>query len=73
VSTTTDRIASEIRVLPDIDKLKLVDAILADLDKPDPDLDKIWVEEARARWTAYKDGHADTVAYEDVMRKYQQS
>lgn len=73
MSTTTERLASEIRVLPDIDKLRLLDAILSDLDKADPDLDKIWAEEARARWAAYKDGRASTVSYQDVMDKHRRS
>jgi len=36
VSTTADKLASEIRALPDDEKLRLVDAILTDLDKSDP-------------------------------------
>jgi hypothetical protein len=33
MSTTNDKLVSEIRALPDVEKLRLVDAILADLDK----------------------------------------
>ena len=36
MSTTADKLVSEIRALPDVEKLRLVDAILTDLDKPDP-------------------------------------
>jgi len=60
----------QIRSLPDAEKLRLVDAILADLDKPDPEIDRIWAEEARKRWAAYKSGRARTVSYEAVMSKY---
>jgi putative addiction module component (TIGR02574 family) len=70
MSTTADRLASEIRDLADAEKLRLVDAILTDLDKPDPEIDRIWAEEARKRWAAYKAGEIPTVAYEDVMAKY---
>jgi putative addiction module component (TIGR02574 family) len=70
MSTTADKLASEIRDLPDVEKLRLVDAILTDLDKPDPEIDRIWAEEARKRWTAYKAGEITTVAYEDVMAKH---
>jgi putative addiction module component (TIGR02574 family) len=70
MSTTADRLASEIRDLPDAEKLRLVDAILTDLDKPDPEIDRIWAEEARKRWAAYKAGEIPTVAYEDVMAKH---
>ena len=35
--TTADKLVSEIRDLPDSEKLRLVDAILSELDKPDPE------------------------------------
>ena len=44
-----EKLAAEIRALPDIEKLQLVDAILEDLVKPDPEIDRIWAEEARKR------------------------
>ena len=62
--------AEEIRVLPDIEKLHLLDEILADLDKPDPEIDRVWAEEARKRWDAYKAGRVPTVAYEAVMARH---
>lgn len=65
-----DKLAAEIHVLPDIEKLRLVDAILADLGKPDSKIDRIWAEEARNRWAAYKAGRAPTVSYETVMAKH---
>jgi hypothetical protein len=30
--------------MPDVEKLRLVDAILTDLDKADPELDRIWAD-----------------------------
>lgn len=73
MSTTADKLASEIRALPDIEKLRLVDAILTDLDKPDPEIDRVWAQEARKRWTAYKAGRIPTISYEDVTAKRHQS
>ena len=70
MSISADKLASEIKGLPDTEKLRLVDAILADLDKPDPEIDRIWAEEARKRWAAYKAGRTPTVSYEEVMAKY---
>ncbi len=67
MSTTADKLVSEIRELPDVEKLRVVDAILTDLDKPDPDIDRIWAEEARKRWVAYQAGRIPTVSYEEVM------
>ena len=65
-----DKLTEEIRGLPDIEKLQLVDVILADLDKPDPEIDRVWAEEARKRWAAYKAGRVPTVSYETVMAKH---
>ncbi|HJZ67267.1 MAG TPA: addiction module protein [Blastocatellia bacterium] len=70
MSAATDKLTSEIRSLSDNEKLRLVDTILADLDRPDPEIDRIWAEEARRRWAAYKDGRISTVSYEDVMSKH---
>ena len=70
MSTIADKLVSEIRSLPDSEKLRLVDAILSDLDKPDPEIDRVWAEEARKRWANYKVGGIPTISYEEVMNKY---
>ncbi|HJX10028.1 MAG TPA: addiction module protein [Candidatus Binatia bacterium] len=68
-----DKLSAEIRNLPDIEKLRLLDAILTDLDKPDPEIDRVWAVEARKRWAAYKAGKVPTVSYESVMAKHRRS
>ena len=68
--TQADKLVSEIRALPEEEKLRLLDAILTDLDKPDPELDHVWATEARKRWLAYKAGRLSTVSYEELMAKY---
>jgi len=44
--------------------------IWTDLDKPDPEIDRVWAEEAREHWAAYRAGRLQTVSCEDVMSKY---
>ena len=73
MAKTVDKLAQEIHDLSDVEKLQLVDAILTDLDKPDPEIDRVWAEEARKRWSAYKAGKVPTVSYESVMGKYRRS
>ena len=73
MAKNVDDITGEIRKLPDVEKLRLVDTILSDLDKPDPEIDRVWAEEARKRWAAYKAGKVPTVSYESVMAKHRQS
>ena len=70
MATNADKLVSEIRALPDEEKLRVLDAILTDLDKPDDEIDHIWAVEARKRWNAYKAGRLRTVSYEELMSKY---
>ncbi len=70
MKTTPEKLSAEIKSLTDVEKLRLVDAILADLDKPDPEIDRIWADEARRRWTAYKAGRIPSVSDQDVMKKH---
>lgn len=70
MATQTDKLVSEIRALPDEEKLRVLDAILTDLDTPDQEIDQIWAVEARKRWNSYKAGRLETVSYEELMRKY---
>lgn len=65
-----DEFAAKIKSLPDIEKIELVDSILMQLDKPDPEIDRIWADEAHKRWQAYKSGKIETVPYDQVMDKY---
>ena len=70
MATQADKLVTEIRALPDEEKLRVLDAILTDLDKPDQEIDQVWAEEARKRWNSYKAGRLQTVSYEELMRKY---
>ena len=70
MGTIAERLAEEIKSLTDLEKLQLVDSLLSDLDKPDPELDRVWAEEARKRWDGYKSGRITSVSYHEVMEKY---
>lgn len=69
MGSINNELAKKIKSLPDIEKIELVDSILMQLDKPDPEIDRIWADEARKRWQAYKTGKLETVFYEQVMDK----
>jgi putative addiction module component (TIGR02574 family) len=70
MSSSTDKLEQQIKALPDEEKMRLVETLLSDLDRPDPEIDRIWAEEARKRWAAYKAGRAQTVSYEDVVSRH---
>ena len=56
--------------LPPLEKLRLAELLLADLDTPNPEIDAIWRDEAQKRWQAYQAGELKTVSYDAVMQKY---
>lgn len=56
--------------LAPLEKLRLAELLLADLDAPDPEIDAIWRDEAQKRWQAYQAGELKTVSYDTVMQKY---
>ncbi len=70
MTTSTEKLAEEIRALSDMEKLHLVESILTDLDKPDPEIDRIWADEARKRWAVYLGGRTASEDYQTVMGKY---
>ena len=67
MAKNVDDITEEIRKLSDADKLRLLETIVSDLD---PEIDRVWADEARKRWSAYKAGNVPTVSYVSVMAKY---
>ena len=72
MSATTEELVSQIKDLPDVEKLRLVEAILDDLDQRDPEIDQVWAAEARKRWAAYKAGLLPTISYEEVMTRHRE-
>ena len=73
MAKNVDEITEDIRKLPDVEKLRLVDTILSDLDKPDPEIDRVWADESGKRWASYKAGKVPTVSDESVMAKHRRS
>ena len=73
MAEAADKLVSEVSALSDMEKLRLVDVILHDLDRPDPEIDRIWAEEARARWLAHKAGRLPSTPYAEVMARYRRS
>ncbi len=70
MGTISKELSAKIKSLPDNEKIELVDSILMELAKPDPEIDRIWAEEAKKRWKTYKEGKVETLSYEQVMKKH---
>ena len=70
MGTAAQKVRKQVRSLPDSDKLQLVDVLLTELDKPDPEIDRVWAAESQRRWRAYKSGKMKAIPYSEVMKKF---
>jgi putative addiction module component (TIGR02574 family) len=68
---TSQQLYQQAHQLPALEKLRLAELLLSDLDLPDAACDKAWAAEAQSRWQAYQAGKLATVSYDVVMEKYQ--
>ena len=55
------------RKLPPDERFSLIDELLHSLCRPDPALDRIWIEEAERRLAAHRAGRVQGVPAEDVV------
>jgi putative addiction module component (TIGR02574 family) len=63
----TRELLEQARKLDPAERLELVDAVLQSLDRPDPAIDRIWLEEAERRLAAYRAGKVRGVPAEDIF------
>jgi len=49
------------------ERLELVDRVLRSLDRPDPEIDRVWIEEAERRLVEYRLGKVRGVSAEEVV------
>ena len=50
------------------DRYLLLELLHTSLDKPDPEVDRVWQEEALRRVKAYDSGQIGTISIEEVFR-----
>ena len=67
---TPEEILKEAITLRPSEQARLVDHLILNLDKSDPELDKRWAEEAESRLDAYKRGSVKAVTLDEVLSKY---
>jgi len=63
----TNELLQQARKLDPVERLELVDALLQSLDRPDPAIDRVWIEEAERRLAAYRAGEVRGVPAEDIF------
>ncbi len=68
---SVDQLAKKATGLQPIERIRLVEAILYSLDKPDPDIEQSWIAESEARYEAYKRGELDAIDWEETKKRYE--
>jgi putative addiction module component (TIGR02574 family) len=63
-------LSMQARKLSPSERLQLVDDILASLDEPDTNIDRLWAKEAEDRLAAYRRGDIKAIPLEQVLAKY---
>jgi putative addiction module component (TIGR02574 family) len=69
----TNRIASltkEAEQLPAPERIRLIEHLLASLDKPEPEIEAAWAEEAERRLDTYLSGETTARDADEVLAKY---
>jgi len=67
IMSSTKEIISKALHLKPAEKSIIIEALLKSLDVPDPDIEKIWAEEAEKRLEAYKAGNLKSVSLDDLF------
>lgn len=67
---SVEQLTQKAKGLQPVDRIKLVEAILRSLDKPDPEIEKIWVTESEARYDAYNKGEVGSTDWEDIKKRH---
>ena len=67
---TITELYRSVQELKAIDKAKLVEFILADLDRPDPAIEQEWIAEVRRRQAQVESGEVTLLTREQVLGKY---
>jgi putative addiction module component (TIGR02574 family) len=70
MNTRMTLIAEEAGRLPTADRIKLVEHLLATLDKPDTEIDQAWADESERRLDAYLRGDTTARDAKDVLAKH---
>ena len=66
-----DQLAKKAMELEPVERIRLVEAILYSLDKPDPDIEHGWIVEAEARYEAYKRGELKAIYWDEIKKRYE--
>ena len=67
MSASAETLLRQALQLPPIDRAALVESLITSLDKPDSELDALWLSEAESRMAAYRAGEIDAIDADEVF------
>ena len=70
MNTTSQAIIEQTSQLSANEKIELIDALLAIVDKPDAEIDALWAKEAEDRLAAYHSGAIKALDLNRLFAKY---
>jgi putative addiction module component (TIGR02574 family) len=70
MSSQAKTLIEQARALPPQDRIALVEDVLDSLDRADPDIDRLWAQEANERLAAYRRGELTAKDLSDIVAKY---
>jgi putative addiction module component (TIGR02574 family) len=68
---SVDELVKKAIVLDPNERIRLVEAILYSLDKPDPEIEKSWIAESEARYDAFKRGELEAEDWDEIKKRYE--
>jgi len=66
-------LSEQARKLTPDERIELIEDLQRSLDPTDPEIDRLWAEEARDRLGAYLRGEMEAIPFEEILRKYGKS
>jgi putative addiction module component (TIGR02574 family) len=67
MSASAETLLRQALQLPPIDRAALVECLITSLDKPDSELDALWLKEAESRRAAYRAGEIEAIEADEVF------
>jgi putative addiction module component (TIGR02574 family) len=67
MSASAETLLRQALQLPPIDRAALVESLITSLDKPDSELDALWLKEAESRMAAYRAGEIEAIDADEVF------
>ena len=68
---SVSQLAKKAIELAPVERIRLVEAILYSLDKPNHDIEQSWLVESEARYEAYKRGELEAIDWEEIKKRHE--